>query len=68
MKKSTEEFIWGIIFLILAITITICSIIAFKQGNIKEGIWTIIVGILDYIYAILRISDAFIIKKWEDNK
>lgn len=66
MKKSTEEFIWGIIFLILAITITICSIIAFKQGNIR--IWNIIVGILDYIYAILKISDAFIIKKWEDNK
>lgn len=68
MKKSAEEFIWGIIFLILAITITICSIIAFKQGNIKEGIWNIIVGILDYICAILKISDAFIIKKWEDNK
>ena len=68
MKKSTEEFIWGIIFLILAITITICSIIAFKQGNIKEGIWDIIVGILDYICAILKISDAFIIKKREDNK
>ena len=64
MKKSTEEFIWGIIFLILAITITICSIIAFKQGNIKEGIWNIIVGILDYICAILKISDAF----REDNK